>query len=64
MFRRHSGVVLGLGARKATFLPQVWEQLPSPDAFLRHLCQKAGLPPDIWKKQVLDISLYQVQEIR
>lgn len=58
------GVVLGLGARKATFLPQVWEQLPSPDAFLRHLCQKAGLPADIWKKQVLDISLYQVQEIR
>lgn len=32
----------------ATFLPQVWEQLPEPTLFLAHLKQKAGMPADIW----------------
>ncbi len=29
------GVVLGLGSKRATFLPQVWEQLPDPAQFLK-----------------------------
>ena len=45
----------------ATFLPQVWEQLPKPERFLSHLCTKAGLPADTWKTEHLDISTYQVQ---
>ncbi len=55
------GVILSKGPASATFLPQVWEQLPRPDQFLSHLCMKAGLPADDWKKSRLDILTYQVQ---
>jgi AmmeMemoRadiSam system protein B/AmmeMemoRadiSam system protein A len=55
------GVILQKGSAGATFLPQVWEQLPKPENFLSHLCMKAGLPADTWKKEHLDISTYQVQ---
>jgi len=34
--------------RRGTFLPSVWEQLPQPRDFLRHLKQKAGLSADYW----------------
>ncbi len=40
------GVVLQEGFHRATFLPQVWEALPDPREFLRHLKAKAGIPPD------------------
>ncbi|MFO0631264.1 MAG: AmmeMemoRadiSam system protein A [Nannocystaceae bacterium] len=39
------GVVLRLGARRAVFLPVVWESLPEPAAFLAALCRKAGIDP-------------------
>jgi hypothetical protein len=35
---------------RATFLPQVWEQLPEPEEFLRHLWRKAGVPPGEWRE--------------
>lgn len=31
----------------ATFLPQVWDDLPNPHEFLAHLLVKAGLPADM-----------------
>lgn len=37
------GVILKLGSNQATFLPQVWEQLPTFEVFFEHLCQKARL---------------------
>jgi AmmeMemoRadiSam system protein A len=40
------GLLLFAGCRSATFLPQVWEQLPEPRMFLAALKQKAGLAPD------------------
>ena len=43
----------------ATFLPQVWEQLPEPETFLRHLCLKAGLPADSWQHGDLTVQTYQ-----
>jgi len=55
------GVILRKGSASATFLPQVWEQLPQPEQFLSHLCMKAGLSADDWKKSRLDILTYQVQ---
>ena len=55
------GVILRHGAKRATFLPQVWSQLPDPALFLDHLCQKAGLPPSLWKTEHPDIYVYQVQ---
>ncbi len=46
------GVVLRSGARRATFLPQVWESLPEPETFLAHLKRKAGLAEDFWDDDV------------
>lgn len=42
------GLVLEAGAAHATFLPQVWEQLPAAHAFIRQLKAKAGVVPDAW----------------
>jgi hypothetical protein len=42
------GVVLTHGAQRGLFLPQVWESLREPTAFLRRLKEKAGLAPDFW----------------
>ncbi len=55
------GVILKKGYASATFLPQVWDQLPTAQAFLSHLCAKAGLSSDEWKKGKLKIQTYQVQ---
>jgi AmmeMemoRadiSam system protein A len=55
------GVIIKKGFHQATFLPQVWEQLPAKKDFLTHLCLKAGLDTDAWEKEKLEISTYQVQ---
>ena len=55
------GVIIRKGRASATFLPQVWEQLPRPEDFLSHLCMKAGLSSDAWKSSELDVMTYQVQ---
>ena len=46
------GVIFEFGHYRSTFLPQVWEQLPSPSVFMAHLKRKAGLAPDFWDKRV------------
>ena len=43
------GVILVIGGRRSTFLPQVWEELPDPADFLTRLCVKQGSPPDAWR---------------
>jgi AmmeMemoRadiSam system protein A len=43
------GVIINKGIFSALFLPQVWEQLPTKEAFFEALCQKAGLLPESWK---------------
>ena len=55
------GVIIRKGHASATFLPQVWEQLPQPEKFLSHLCMKAGLPSDAWKDPEVEVLTYQVQ---
>ena len=55
------GVIIRQGYASATFLPQVWEQLPKKEDFLGHLCIKAGLPRDAWKSGNLEVATYQVQ---
>jgi len=55
------GVIIRKGAARATFLPQVWEQLPQPHQFLEHLCQKAGLHRSAWQEPELEVYCYQVQ---
>jgi hypothetical protein len=41
------GVILEAEGRRATFLPQVWENLPDKRQFLQELQKKAGLPADM-----------------
>lgn len=53
------GVVLAYGERRSTFLPQVWESLPEPSAFLGYLKRKAGLPADFWHA-ALRVARYEV----
>jgi AmmeMemoRadiSam system protein A len=55
------GVIIKKGLASATFLPQVWEQLPQPEVFLSHLCMKAGLPAGQWREGDLTVLAYQVQ---
>ncbi len=54
------GVIISKGPNRATFLPQVWKQLPRPEDFLNHLCTKAGLPANTWQSADLDVQTYQV----
>ena len=42
------GAVIRSGAANATFLPAMWDRLPDPLTFLRHLEAKAGLRPGHW----------------
>ncbi len=53
------GVVLEYGKHRATYLPQVWEQLSGFDDFFESLCQKASfgqncltMKPDIYRYRV------------
>jgi len=56
------GVILKLSGRQATFLPQVWEQIPDFDLFFEHLCQKAGLPGNCLDYHP-EIYVYEVRSI-
>jgi len=56
------GVVLREGARRGTFLPQVWEQIPEPARFLAELKRKAGLPPGHWSERI-EVARYTVESI-
>jgi AmmeMemoRadiSam system protein A len=55
------GLIVRKGYHQATFLPQVWEQLPNKKDFLTHLCLKAGLAGDAWAYDQLEVHTYQVQ---
>jgi AmmeMemoRadiSam system protein A len=46
------GLILEEGSARGTFLPTVWDSLPEPRDFLRHLKTKAGLSPDYWSSDI------------
>lgn len=46
------GLIIEEGFFRGTFLPSVWEQVPEPREFLRHLKHKAGLHPDHWSSRI------------
>lgn len=46
------GLILESDIGRATFLPAVWEQLPDPAQFVRHLKMKAGWPATYWSNRV------------
>lgn len=55
------GIIFEYDRYRSTFLPQVWEQLPTPKMFMAHLKQKAGLTTDFWSDDVL-LYRYEVQK--
>ncbi len=52
------GLILQEGHQRATFLPSVWESLPTPQQFIAQLKLKAGLPVDYWS-DTLSFERYQ-----
>lgn len=55
------GIIFECGSRRSTFLPQVWESLTEPEAFLAHLKQKAGFPSRFWTEEIR-LSRYTVSK--
>ena len=54
------GLILEWRQLRATFLPQVWAQLPEPAQFMAALKRKAGLAADFWATDV-QLSRYRVR---
>jgi AmmeMemoRadiSam system protein A len=57
------GIVLKLDGKQATYLPQVWKQLPKFDDFFSSLCMKANLSRDCLYHHP-EISTYRVKEYK
>ena len=55
------GLLIKKGGYQATFLPQVWENLTSAELFISHLCKKAGLDKNEWKKMNLEVYQYNAE---
>jgi AmmeMemoRadiSam system protein A len=55
------GVVLQMGKFQATYLPQVWEQIPRKEQFLEQLSTKAGCLPWSWKLPGTQVLTYQAE---
>lgn len=54
------GVVLSDAFHRSVYLPQVWEQLPQPDEFIRELKRKGGWASDHWSDDML-VELFTVE---
>jgi uncharacterized protein len=57
------GLILKSGNCRGTFLPSVWEQLPEPKQFLKHLKMKAGLAENYWSGEI-QVSRYRTVTIK
>lgn len=55
------GVVLRLGHRRATFLPQVWDEIPDGHEFLQELRIKGRMDPKAWPPE-LEVYRYRVDK--
>ena len=48
------------GTKRATYLPQVWQQVQDKTLFLTNLCRKGGMPLDGWKDpKLMSVALYE-----
>ena len=61
---RQDGVVLQIGEHSATYLPQVWEQLPDRTEFLNQLAEKAGCASDAWRQPGVSVYIYHVESFK
>ena len=56
------GIIISKGYHQGLLLPQVateynWDR----ETFLKHTCQKAGLPMDAWKNDNIEIQIFSAQ---
>ena len=58
------GVVLQIGNRSATYLPQVWEQIPDKVDFLNNLAEKAGCESSAWRESGVSVFIYHVESFK
>lgn len=58
------GVVLQVQGRGATYLPQVWEQIPDKEEFLNNLSQKAGCAASAWRQPGTSVLIYHVESFK
>ena len=58
------GVVLQVNGHGATYLPQVWEQIPDKIMFLNTLSEKAGCAADAWRSPGTAVSIYHVEAFK
>ena len=56
------GLIIEKAHQRATFLPSVWESLPSPQDFLQHLKLKARIPPDQCPDRAWVYQAYSITE--
>jgi AmmeMemoRadiSam system protein A len=56
---KHCGVILEDAYHHALFLPQVWEQLPTPSEFVTHLKLKGGWTQHYWSDNI-QVKLFDV----
>lgn len=59
---KKDGIILKYDGYQATFLPQVWEELPNFDDFFAHLCMKAGMSPNCLELHP-EIWVYHVEKV-
>lgn len=57
------GVILQKDGRRSTFLPQVWEQLPTFEEFFSHLCYKGSFEENCLETHSL-VFTYEVKKIK
>lgn len=57
------GVILQKDGRRSTFLPQVWEQLPTFEEFFSHLCYKGSFEENCLEFHPL-VFTYEVEKIK
>jgi len=55
------GVVLNIGTRRSTYLPQVWEHFNRKEDFLNSLARKSGNASDAWRGNNVTVLTYQVE---
>jgi len=59
---KNMGIILKKGFNSATFLPQVWEEIPDKIDFLEELSLKAGMKKDDWKTS--EVYSYRVEKVK
>jgi len=58
------GVVLQIGDRTATFLPQVWANIPDRVTFMNSLARKADCDEDAWRRPGVSVSVYRAESFK